>query len=196
MKLQSFSRTSLALSLFLTFSIPNTVPTYAAGSCPFGTVAIDFDEYEEPICEDMYWSVEKQDDGFDKVVLATMNVDNSNIGGSDYGFSLIVRCTSKKLEVYASSDGYEMFYESAYTSGGGIKAIFDSGSTKNYRFSKSTDNEALFISSAKTFATALAKAKKSVSLKFSSSRGNVTLQFPVSDFAQSKKTFASGGCKF
>jgi hypothetical protein len=159
-------------------------------------VAIDFDEYEEPICEDMYWNVQKEDDGFDKIVSATMNVDNSNIGGSDYGFSLIVRCTSKKLEVYASSDGYEMFYESAYTSGGGIKAIFDSGSTKNYRFVKSTDNEALFISSAKTFATALAKAKKSVSLKFSSSRGNVTLQFPVSDFAQSKKLFASGGCKF
>ena len=196
MKLILFSRTSLVLSLLLTFTIPGAVPSYAAGSCPFGTVAVDFDEDAEPICEDMYWNVEKQDDGFDKIVAATMEVDNSNIGGSDYGFSLIVRCTSKKLEVYASSDGYEMFYKSAYTSGGGIKVKFDSGSVKNYRFVKSTDNEALFISSAKTFVTALAKARRTVSLKFSSSRGNVTLQFPVSDFAQSKKSFASGGCKF
>lgn len=187
--------TSLLL-LLVSLSIPSTAPTFAAGSCPFGSEAVDFDEDAEPICEDMYWNVDKKDDGFDKIIVASMNVDNSVIGGSDYGFSLIVRCTSKKLEVYAASDGYEMFYKSAYTSGGGIKVKFDSGSIKDYRFTKSTDNEALFISSAKTFATALSKAKKSVSLKFGSSRGNVTLQFPVADFASYKKSFASGGCKF
>lgn len=184
------------LLLIVSLSLPITTPATAAGSCPFGLEAVDFDEDAEPICEDMYWNVDKKDDGFDKIIVASMNVDNSVIGGSDYGFSLVVRCTSKKLEVYASSDGYEMFYKSAYTSGGGIKVKFDSGSIKNYRFTKSTDNEALFISSAKTFATALSKAKKSVSLKFGSSRGNVTLQFPVADFAQYKKSFTSGGCKF
>ena len=65
MKLLLFSRTSIVLSLLLTFTIPGAVPSYAAGSCPFGTVAVDFDEDAEPICEDMYWNVEKQDDGWE-----------------------------------------------------------------------------------------------------------------------------------
>lgn len=194
-KLRTFKNLTV-LSLLVALTTFGVSPTHAAGSCPFGYVAIDFDEEAEPICEEIYWNVEKKDDGFDKIIIASVDVDNSNIGGSDYGFSLVVRCTSRKLEVYANSDGFEMFYKSAYTSGGSVKVKFDSGGIKNYRFVKSTDNEAIFISVAKTFATSLAKAKKSISLKFPSSRGTVTLQFPVSDFAQHKKTFSSAGCKF
>ena len=187
---------SIYLVTLVALILPATNPAFATGSCPFGSYASDFDDNADPICDDMTWNVEKKDDGFDKIIIASIGVDNSNIGGSDYGFSLLVRCTSKKLEVYAASDGYEMFYKSSYNSGGGIKVRFDSGSVKDYRFTKSTDNQALFLSSPKTFATALSKAKKSVSIKFASSRGTVALQFPVSDFAQYKKSFASGGCKF
>jgi hypothetical protein len=197
MKKGPFLRKVIFFSCF--FVVMNSLiilPSDAAGSCQFGYRATDFDDEADPICEEIYWSFKKTDDGFDKITIASIDVDNSIIGGSDYGFSLVVRCTSKKLEVFAASDDYEMFYKSAYTSGGTVKVKFDSGSIKNYRFAKSTDNQAIFISVAKTFATALAKAKKSVSLKFSSSRGNVTLQFPVSDFAQHKKAFTTGGCKF
>jgi hypothetical protein len=52
------------------------------------------------------------------------------------------------------------------------------------------------LNNPKTFSTALSKAKSKVALKFSSSRGTIVLQFPVADFAQSKKTFTSAGCKF
>lgn len=189
-------RKFMLLVLLISFIIPGSAPTYASGSCPFGTEVVDFDDNADPICEDMYWNFRKNDDGFDKITIASIGVDNSNIDSNDYGFTLFVRCTSKKLEVFAASDDYEMFYETAYSSGGGLKVKFDSGSIKDYRFTKSTDNTSIFVSSAKTFATALSKAKKSVSLKFSSSRGSVTLQFPVADFAQHKKSFSSRGCKF
>jgi hypothetical protein len=106
-----------------------------------------------------------------------------------------VRCTSKKLEVFASST-YELFFESAYKYGGTVQVKFDSGKVVNYKFTRSTDREAIFLNNQKTFSTALSKAKSKVALKFSSSRGIIVLQFPVADFVQSKKTFTSAGCKF
>lgn len=182
-------------ALMLPVAVVTAPASFSAGSCGFGQTAVDFDDYGDAICEDSYWDIDDENDGFDRVVTAAIGVDNSTISNNGYDFDLIVRCTSKKLEVYAAST-YELFYESAYKSGGTVQVRFDQGKVTNYKFTRSTDREAIFLNNPKTFATALSKAKNKVAVKFSSSRGIIVLQFPVSDFAQSKKIYSSAGCKF
>ena len=186
---------ALVLILLLSMTFWGVPSANAVGSCSFGYYAVDFDDEAEAICEESYWVVTDQNDGFDRLVTASIDVDNSSITNKDYDFELYVRCTSKKLEVYAAST-YELFYENAYKSGGTVQVRFDTGKVINYKFLKSTDNTSVFLTSPKTFATALSKAKNKVAIKFSSSQGIIVLQFPVSDFLQSKKKYSSAGCKF
>ena len=80
--------------------------------------------------------------------------------------------------------------------GGTVQVKFDTGKIVSYKLTSSTSRKGIFLNNPKTFSTALSKAKSKVALKFSSSRGIIVLQFPVADFAQSKKTFTSAGCKF
>ena len=185
----------MAFVMMLPVAVVSAPATHALDDCGFGYYAEDYDEYGDPICEESYWDVRDTNDGFDRIASASIPVDNSTISNNGYDFDLLVRCTSKKLEVFASST-YELFYENAYKSGGTVQVKFDTGKIVNYKFIRSTDREAIFLNNPKTFSTALSKAKSKVALKFSSSRGTIVLQFPVSDFAQSKKTFSSAGCKF
>jgi len=185
----------MAFVMMLPIAVVTAPATHALDDCGFGYYAEDYDEYGDPICEKSYWDVEDANDGFDRVVTAAIAVDNSTISNNGYDFDLIVRCTSKKLEVFAAST-YELFSENAYKSGGTVQVRFDTGKIVNYKFTRSTDREAIFLSSPQTFSTALSKAKSKVALKFSSSRGIIVLQFPVSDFLQSKKTFSPAGCRF
>jgi hypothetical protein len=99
-------------------------------------------------------------------------VDNSTISNNGYDFDLIVRCTSKKLEVFAAST-YELFSENAYKSGGTVQVRFDTGKIVNYKFTRSTDREAVFLSSPQTFSTALSKAKSKVIIFISDGVNNV-----------------------
>lgn len=173
-----------------------TAPTSnAVGDCEFGYYAGEYDDYGDSICEKSSWSIEETNDGFDRLVYGSIPVDNSDISNDPYDFNLFVRCTSKKLEVFGSST-YELFFENAYRSGGPLQVKFDSGKVVNYKFTKSTNNKGFFLNNPKTFSTALSKARNKVAMKFSSSRGIVVLQFPVADFAQSKKIYSSAGCKF
>jgi hypothetical protein len=185
----------MCLVMMLPVAVFTASTSSALDGCGFGYYAEDEDEYGDVTCGKSYWEVEDTNDGFDRIVLAYIAVDNSAISNNGYDFDLMVRCTSKKLEIFASST-YELFYENAYTSGGTVQVKFDSGKVVNYKFTRSTDREAIFLNNPKTFSTALSKAKSKVSLKFTSSRGSIVLQFPVADFAQSKKTFTSAGCKF
>jgi hypothetical protein len=185
----------ITFTLMLPVTVVGVPVASALGSCEFGYYAVDFDDDAEPICEESFWDVQDENDGFDRVVSASIEADNSSITNNPYDFELYIRCTSKKLEVFAGST-YELFYESAYKSGGNVQVRFDSNKVVNYKFTRSTDREAIFLNNPKTFSTALSKAKSKVALKFSSSRGIIVLQFPVADFAQSKKTFSAGGCKF
>ena len=173
-----------------------TAPTSnAVGDCEFGYYAGEYDDYGDSICEKSSWSIEETNDGFDRLVYGSIPVDNSDISNDPYDFNLFVRCTSKKLEVFGSST-YELFFENAYRSGGPVQVKFDSSKVVNYKFTKSTNNKGFFLNNPKTFSTALSKARNKVAMKFSSSRGIVVLQFPVADFAQSKKIYSSAGCKF
>lgn len=185
----------MALAMMLPIAVATAPASFSAGSCGFGQTAVDFDDYGDAICEDSYWNIEKTNDGFDRLVYGSIGVDNSDISNDPYDFDLYVRCTTKKLEVFGIST-YELFYENAYKSGGPVQVKFDSGKVVNYKFTKSTDNKGFFLNNPKTFATALSKAKNKVAVKFSSSRGIIVLQFPVSDFAESKKIYSSAGCKF
>ena len=185
----------IAITLMLPVAIVAAPTSSALGSCEFGYYAVDFDDEAEAICEESYWDVNDQNDGFDRVVSASIDADNSSITNNDYDFLLYVRCTSKKLEVFAAST-YELFNENAYKSGGTVQVRFDSSKVVNYKFTRSTSREAIFLNNPKTFSTALSKAKSKVALKFTSSRGIIVLQFPAADFAQSKKSFSTGGCKF
>ena len=173
-----------------------TAPTSnAVGDCEFGYYAGEYDDYGDSICKKSSWSIEETNDGFDRLVYGSIPVDNSDISNDPYDFNLFVRCTSKKLEVFGSST-YELFFENAYRSGGPVQVKFDSGKVVNYKFTKSTNNKGFFLNNPKTFSTALSKARNKVAMKFSSSRGIVVLQFPIADFAQSKKIYSSAGCKF
>ena len=185
----------ITITLILPVTIVAAPIATALGSCEFGYYAVDFDDNAEPICEKSYWNIDNQNDGFDRIISASINVDNSSITNNEYDFELFIRCTSKKLEVFAGST-YELFFENTYKSGGTVQVRFDSSKVVNYKFTQSTDREAIFLNNPKTFSTALSKARSKVALKFSSSRGIIVLQFPVADFAQSKKTFSAGGCKF
>jgi hypothetical protein len=185
----------MAFVIMLPVAVVTAPASHALDDCGFGYYAADYDEYGDPMCEESYWDVQDDNDGFDRVASASIPVDNSTISNNGYDFDLLVRCTSKKLEVFASST-YELFFENAYKYGGTVQVKFDSGKVVNYKFTRSTDREAVFLNNPKTFSTALSKAKSKVALKFSSSRGIIVLQFPVADFAQSKKTFTSAGCKF
>jgi hypothetical protein len=185
----------MALVMMLPVAVVTAPATHALDGCGFGYYEADYDEYGDSICEESYWDVEDSNDGFDRIATASIPVDNSTISNNGYDFDLLVRCTSKKLEVFAAST-YELFFENAYKSGGTVQVKFDSGKIVNYKFTRSTDREAIFLNNPKTFSTALSKAKSKVALKFGSSRGTIVLQFPVADFAQSKKTFTSAGCKF
>jgi hypothetical protein len=185
----------MAFVMMLPVAVVTAPATHALDDCGFGYYAEDYDEYGDPICEESYWDVRDTNDGFDRIASASIEVDNSTISNNGYDFDLFVRCTSKKLEVFASST-YELFFENAYKSGGTVQVKFDAGKIVNYKFIRSTDREAIFLNNPKTFSTALSKAKGKVALKFGSSRGTIVLQFPVADFAQSKKTFTSAGCKF
>jgi hypothetical protein len=166
----------------------------AVEECAFGLYAAGYDDDGDVVCEKSTWRIINNDDGFDRVVEGSIGVDNSDTENNSYDFRLYVRCTSKKLEVFAAST-FDLFYENAYRSGGSIQVKFDSGKITNYRFTKSTSNKGLFLNNPKTFSTALSKAKNKVAVKFSSSRGIIVLHFPVADFAQSKKTFSTAGCK-
>ena len=185
----------MAFVMMLPVAVVTAPASQALDGCGFGYFAADYDEYGDPLCEESYWDIQDDDDGFDRVASASIPVDNSTISNNGYDFDLIVRCTSKKIEVFASST-YELFFENAYKYGGTVQVKFDSGKIVNYKFTRSTDREAVFLNNPKTFSTALSKAKSKVALKFSSSRGIIVLQFPVADFAQSKRTFTSAGCKF
>ena len=185
----------MAFVMMLPIAVVTASASHALDDCGFGYYAADFDEYGDSICEESYWDIEDSNDGFDRIATASIPVDNSTISNNGYDFDLLVRCTSKKLEVFAAST-YELFFENAYKSGGSVQVKFDSGKIVNYKFTRSTDREAIFLNNPKTFSTALSKAKSKVALKFGSSRGTIVLQFPVADFAQSKKTFTSAGCKF
>jgi hypothetical protein len=185
----------MAFVMMLPIAVVTAPASHALDDCGFGYYAADYDEYGDPICEESYWDVRDTNDGFDRIASASIEVDNSTISNNGYDFDLFVRCTSKKLEVFASST-YELFFENAYKSGGTVQVKFDAGKIVNYKFIRSTDREAIFLNNPKTFSTALSKAKSKVALKFGSSRGTIVLQFPVADFAQSKKTFTSAGCKF
>jgi hypothetical protein len=185
----------MALVMMLPIAVVTAPASHALDDCGFGYYAEDYDEYGDSICEKSYWDVDDDNDGFDRIASASIPVDNSTISNSGYDFDLLVRCTSKKLEVFASST-YELFFENAYKYGGTVQVKFDAGKIVNYKFTRSTDREAIFLNNPKTFSTALSKAKSKVALKFGSSRGTIVLQFPVADFAQSKKTFTSAGCKF
>lgn len=185
----------LVIAVMLSVKAFSAPAANALDGCGFGFYAVDFDDYGDAVCEQSYWDVDDSNDGFDRVTTASIEVDNSSISNNGYEFDLIVRCTSKKLEVFASST-FELFYENAYKYGGGVQVRFDSGKVTNYKFTRSTDREAIFLNNPKTFSTALSKAKSKVAVKFSSSRGIIVLQFPVADFAGSKKTFSASGCKF
>ncbi len=185
----------MALVMMLPIAVVTAPASHALDGCGFGYYEADYDENGDSICEESYWDVEDSNDGFDRIATASIPVDNSTISNNGYDFDLLVRCTSKKLEVFAAST-YELFFENAYKSGGTVQVKFDSGKIVNYKFTRSTDREAIFLNNPKTFSTALSKAKSKVALKFGSSRGTIVLQFPVADFAQSKKTFTSAGCKF
>ena len=115
----------IAITLMLPVAIVAAPTSSALGSCEFGYYAVDFDDEAEAICEESYWDVNDQNDGFDRVVSASIDADNSSITNNDYDFLLYVRCTSKKLEVFAAST-YELFYENAYKSGGTVQVRFDS----------------------------------------------------------------------
>ena len=189
------------LTIFLTFvlglslTLISAPSSNARGGCEFGYYEDYYDEYDEVVCEKSSWDIEKNDDGFDKLVIGSMTADNTDISNSSYDFSLHVRCTTKKLEVFGITQA-ELFFKSAYTSGGPVQVKFDSGKVVNYKFTKSTSNRGFFLNNPKTFATALTKAKNKVALKFSSSLGIVVLQFPIGDFVQNKKAYTSAGCKF
>ena len=185
----------MAFVMMLPIAVVTAPASHALDGCGFGYYEADYDENGDSICEESYWDVEDSNDGFDRIATASIPVDNSTISNNGYDFDLLVRCTSKKLEVFAAST-YELFFENAYKSGGTVQVKFDSGKIVNYKFIRSTDREAIFLNNPKTFSTALSKAKSKVALKFGSSRGTIVLQFPVADFAQSKKTFTSAGCKF
>ena len=185
----------LALATMLPIALLTAPASKAAGGCEFGYYAGDYDEYGDSVCEKSSWNIEETNDGFDRLVYGSIPVDNTDISNDPYDFSLFVRCTSKKIEVFGSST-YELFFENAYRSGGPVQVKFDSGKVVNYKFSKSTNNQGFFLNNPKTFSTALSKARNKVALKFSSSRGIVVLQFPVADFAQNKKVYSSAGCKF
>jgi hypothetical protein len=185
----------MAFVMMLPVAVVTAPATHALDDCGFGYYAADYDEYDEPICEKSYWDVDDDNDGFDRVVTAGIEVDNSTITNNPYDFNLIVRCTSKKLEVFAAST-YDLFSESASKVGGTVQVKFDTGKIVNYKLTSSTSRKGIFLNNPKTFSTALSKAKSKVALKFSSSRGIIVLQCPVADFVQSKKTFTSAGCKF
>ena len=185
----------MALVMMLPIAVVTAPASHALDGCGFGYYEADYDEYGDSICEKSYWDVDDDNDGFDRIASASIPVDNSTISNNGYDFDLLVRCTSKKLEVFAAST-YELFFENAYKSGGPVQVKFDTGKIVNYKFTRSTDREAIFLNNPKTFSTALSKAKSKVALKFGSSRGTIVLQFPVANFAQSKKTFTSAGCKF
>jgi hypothetical protein len=185
----------LILAMMLPIAVVTAPASNAAGDCGFGYYAAEYDDYGDPVCEKSSWDIEETNDGFDRLVYSSIPVDNSDISNDPYDFKLFLRCTSKKLEVFGSST-YEIFFDTAYRSGGPVQVKFDSGRVVNYKFTKSTNNKGFFLNNPKTFSTSLSKAKNKVAMKFSSSRGIVVLQFPVVDFAQSKKTFSSAGCKF
>jgi len=185
----------MSLVMVLPMSVALAPASHGVDECGFGFYASGYDDNAEPICEKSTWNIINNNDGFDRVVEASVGVDNSDTENNPYDFRLYVRCTSKKIEVFAAST-FELFYENAFRSGGPTQVRFDSGRIANYKFSKSTSNKGIFLNNPKTFSTALSKAKNKVALKFSTSRGITVLHFPVADFAQSKKTFATAGCKF
>ena len=185
----------LALVMVLPASVTMSPAAQADDECGFGLSAAGYGDSGDVICEKSSWRIIDNNDGFDRVVEGSIGVDNSDTENNSYDFQLYVRCTSKKLEVFAASS-FELFYENAYKSGGPIQVKFDSGKITNYKFTKSTSNKGLFLNNAKTFSTAITKAKSKVALKFTSSRGIIVLQFPVADFTQYKKVYSSAGCKF
>ena len=185
----------MAFVMMLPVAVITAPTSLALDDCGFGLFAASYDDNGDSICEKSNWRIINNNDGFDQVIETSVEVDNSDTENNSYDSRLYVRCTSKKLEVFAASS-FDLFYVSAYKSGGPIQVRFDSGKITSYKFTKSTSNKGIFLNNPKTFSTALSKAKSKVALKFSSSLGFIVLHFPVADFAQSKKTFTSAGCKF
>ena len=143
------------------------------------------------------WKYFTQDDGFDKIGLAQIDVDNSNLKFPNLqdDLRMNLRCTSKKLEVFFSSD-YAIFDKTNLNYPKNFSYKFDSGKVTNTKFTESTNQAAFFINSAKTFATGLSKAKKTVLIKFTNQDGARIAQFPVSNFLTYKKKLNAMGCIF
>ena len=143
------------------------------------------------------WQFTSQDDGFDKIGIASIDVDNSNmkVPNLQDDLRMNLRCTSKKLEVFFSSS-YAIFDKTNMNYPKNFSYKFDSGKVVNSKFTESTNQAAFFINSAKTFATGLSKAKKTVLIKFTNQDGAHIAQFPVSNFLIYKKKLNAMGCIF
>jgi hypothetical protein len=191
------------LTVFLlSFSILTVPNTHAStdGNCEFGYESIeyegeDYETYYE--CELMKWEYTQSSDGFDKKTLLYMPEDLADLPGGTtiYKLGMHIRCTSKKLEIYFASN-YVLFDKDNRSYSTKLQYRVDSGKVISTTFNESTDNEAFFVNSPKTFAANLVKGKKKLSIKFSTNEGSAVSQFPISDLSKYRSKFSSAGCKF
>lgn len=193
---------SIFLSLVFVISLMSVQSSYASTdeNCDFGYESMEYEDedyntYYE--CELMEWEFTQTSDGFDKKTLLYMPEDLAGLPADTtiYKLGLHLRCTSKKFEVYFASQ-YVLFDKDNRAYSKKLQYRVDSGKVISTTFNESTDNEAFFVNSPKTFAANLAKGKKRLSIKFSSSEGTAISQFPISNLSKYRSRFASAGCKF
>jgi hypothetical protein len=198
------SLTALITSLMLILSVFNLAPAKAStdGNCPFGQVSVEAgmdEETDETFydCNPASWDVTATNDGFDKKTVAIIAEDLAGAPGSTTinELSLILRCTSKKFEAYFASS-YVLFDKENRAYSKKLQYKMDTGKVYSTTFSESTDNNAFFVVSPKTFATNLAKGKSKLSIKYASSKGSQISQFPIAGISKFRSKFTSAGCKF
>jgi hypothetical protein len=191
------------LSLFLVASFSPFTPAIADTDeyCQFGETYIDEgeDDYGDPVysCEKTTWEYSSSSDGFDKKTIISMPEDLAGLPGSTTinKLDMYVRCTSKKLEVYFASS-YTLFDSDNRVYSNKLQYRVDSGSVRSTTFSESTDDQAFFVTSAKTFMTNVSKGKSKILIKFSDSDGTQISQFPIADLSKYKSKFKSAGCSY
>lgn len=165
-------------------------------SCPFGQTSTD-DGQGNISCATTFWKVSSSSDGFDKILIAQIDEDLGGLPGDTTitNATLLLRCTSKKLETYvAMSDVQFDPQNQSYSTSFQYRA--DSGKVYKASLSPSTDGKAFFISSPKTFLTNVAKAKSKISFKFGGSNGLRITQFPASNMSSFRAKFKSAGCGY
>ena len=102
--------------------------------------------------------------------------------------SLIIRCQDRKLEIFLVDS------ENTFTEGSAL-VRFGSGAPKSWSTTRSSDNEAIFFSNAKTLATSITKISKFY-VRAGGASGYITANFNTTGLSSQRTIFKKAGCTF